>query len=66
MSKKEPGPTNKFLTVKRIKQILSNYPDKALVRFHTSGAKDYTLLSVYTDDVKKSRYVEIDIGDDDE
>jgi hypothetical protein len=52
--------------VKRIKQILSNYPDKALVRFHTSWAKDLTLLSVYTDDVKKVHHIEIDIGDDDE
>jgi hypothetical protein len=66
MSKREPGPTNKFLTVKRIKQILSNYPDKALVRFHTSWTKNLTLLSVYTDDVKKVHHIEVDIGDDGE
>ena len=57
----------KLVTVSELIDDLKYYDSTLKIRFHTINASDQVLFSIYTDPYKKnSKYLEIDIGEEDE
>ena len=57
-----------MITVKEFIEELNQYPQSAKIRIHTNSRLNMDILSIYGNSLinKKSRFIEIDVGSDEE